>query len=117
MKITGHKLCQFIIKKFVKNNINWPKEIKITKVLVSKRKDYSFWNNLNDITIPSTAWFLTPDGETFLALQGKRESLKDINKIKYKISEDKIGEDKNTCQKPKSVLQFIRSWEENLKKK
>ena len=34
LKITGHKLCQFIIKKYINQKIDWPKEIKIAQKLI-----------------------------------------------------------------------------------
>lgn len=117
LKLNNHKLCQFIIKKYVKMPVAWPKEIKIAQKLIKKYKNYSFWNNLNQIKLPSLAWFLTEDGQKFINTQLKIQNLKEIEKESYKISDKKIGEDKNTCQKPKTILQFIRSWDENLKKK
>jgi hypothetical protein len=115
--MTNHKLCLFIIKKFIPVNINWPREIKIAQKLLKEYPGHSFWNNLNAIKLNSLAWFLTKDGKNFIALQRKIVDLKDIKKSKYIILNHKAGEDKSTCQKPKSVLDFIRSWEENQKKK
>jgi hypothetical protein len=116
-QITNHKLCQFIVKKYVQINTNWPKEIKIAQNLIKKYKNYSFWNNLNQIKIPSLAWFLTEEGKKFINIQLKIQNLIEIKKNSYNISQEKIGIDKKTCQKPKTIIQFIRSWEENQKKK
>ena len=115
--MTNHKLCQFIIKKYIQTNINWAREIKIAQKLIKEYKEYTFWNNLNQIKIPSLAWFLTEEGKKFINIQLKIKNLKDIKKYSYKISEKKVGADKKTCQKPKTLIQFIRSWEENQKKK
>jgi len=117
LKIIGHKLCQFIIKKYIKGNVNWAKEIKIAQNLIKQYKDYSFWNNLNEIKLNSLAWFLTEDGKTFISLQKKRNQLKENKIVHYQINDKKIGQDKKTCQKPRNVLEFIKSWEENQKKK
>jgi len=107
--MTNHKLCQFIVKKYIKDKINWPKEIKIAQSLIKKYKTYKFWHNLKDLKLPSLAWFLTDEGKKTLAIQ---ESINKLNIIKDKkdifLSENKIGEDKNVCQKPKTLLEFIR---------
>jgi len=115
--MTNHKLCQFIIKKYIQNNVNWAREIKIAQKLTKKYKDYSFWNNLRQAKLPSLAWFLTEEGLAFINIGSKVQDMKEQPKEKYLISDDKTGEDKKTCQKPKNIIQFIRSWEENQKKK
>ena len=108
MKITKHKLCQFIIKKYIKDNINWPREIKIAQKLLKSNSDYIFWNSLKEFKIPSLAWFLTGKGKEFLFIENKKFNfiIKDNNKVI--LAPKKIGEDKNICKKPKSVLEFIR---------
>jgi len=115
--MTSHKLCQFIIKKYIPININWPREIKIAQKLLKQYKGYQFWNNLNQIKLNSLAWFMTDEGKDFINIELKKQTLKQADPKIYYIQENKIGEDKNTCQKPKTILQFIRSWDENLKKK
>lgn len=115
--MNNHKLCQFIIKKYIKSNINWPREVKIAQKLIKKYKGYDFWNLLDNAKLNSLAWFLSEDGEKFIAINVKKQSLKEAKKEIFKIAKEKIGEDKNTCQKPKSILQFIRSWDANQKKK
>lgn len=115
-ELTGHKLCQFIIKKYIQFNINWPKEIKIAQKLLKEYGGYPFWNNLNQIRLNSLAWFLTEDGKRFINLEIKKQKLKLIENQKHSILKYKIGQDKNTCQRPKTILQFIRSWDENQKK-
>lgn len=116
MKNINHKLCQFIIKKYVKQNVNWPKEIKIAQSLIKQYKGYSFWNSLDTLKLPSLAWFLTDEGKKFINIQIKIQLLKETKKISYDILEQKTSEDKKTCQKPKTIIQFIKSWEENQKK-
>lgn len=117
MKNTNHKLCQFIVKKYVKQNVNWSKEIKIAQKLVKKYKQFNYWNNLNELKLPSLAWFLKEEGKKFLDLQVKVQALEEtIRSIPVQLADAKIGEDKNTCQKPKTLIQFIKLWEENQKK-
>jgi hypothetical protein len=105
--MTSHKLCQFIIKKYIPSNINWAREIKIAQKLLKQYKGYAFWNNLNTIRLNSLAWFLMEDGQKFINTQLKVQNLKEIKKESHQICDKKIGIDKNTCQKPKSILEFI----------
>jgi len=107
LKITNHKLCQLIVKKFIKTKPNWPREIKIAQKLIKKYKTLTYWKSLKDLNLPSLAWFLTEDGKAFLNIEDKKNRLI-INKNTYNIKENKIGEDKNVCQKPKTLLEFIR---------
>lgn len=110
-KSNGHKLCQFIILKYIKNNINWPREVKIAKRLIIKFKSFNFWKNLEEfkITLPSLAWFLKPEGKAFLLKEYEKFNL-NINNIKNdnNIFKFKIGNDKKICKKPKTLVEFIR---------
>ncbi len=108
MKISNHKLCQFIVKKFIKDKINWAREIKIAQGLIKTYKKYNFWNNLNDLKLPSLAWFLTEDGKRFLATEDKKKYLNIKKPEEAPLQENKIGEDKNICKKPKTLIEFIR---------
>jgi hypothetical protein len=108
LKITNHKLCQFIVKKFIKNNVNWAREIKIAQELIKTHKGYAYWNNLKDLKLPSLAWFLTHEGKVFLATEDKKKDLQIQMPEQILLQEYKIGEDKKVCQKPKSLLEFIR---------
>lgn len=108
LKITNHKLCQFIVKKYIKDNINWAREIKIAQTLIKTYKGYSFWNNLKQVKLPSLAWFLTNEGKAFLAIERKKDNLSlDKKSNNIVLTENKAGEDKKVCQKPKSLLEFI----------
>lgn len=104
-----HKLCQFIIKKYVKDNINWPREVKIAQKLIKKINSYKFWKNLQDLKSkpPSLAWFLKPEGKDFLYKEyGKFKLVFETRDLQ--VGYNKIGEDKKVCQKPKTLLQFIK---------
>lgn len=107
MKITNHKLCQFIVKKYIKDKINWAREIKIAQKLIKTYKGYSYWNNLKDLKLPSLAWFLTEEGKCFMATEAIKDKVVIPKPQKYQLEENKIGEDKKVCQKPKSLLEFI----------
>lgn len=108
-KINGHKLCQFIIKKYVKNNINWPREIKIAQKLIKRFKSFDFWDNLIELKSPppSLAWFLKPEGKAFLIKEYEKFNL-NINDNIVVLELNKVFEDKKICQKPKTLLDFIR---------
>ena len=108
MKITNHKLCQFIVKKFVKKDIIWPKEIKIAKTLIQSYTYFKYWNNLTELNLPSLAWFLTSDGKNFLRKEYFKQKLTLKERKNIILQENKLGEDKKVCQKPKSLLEFIR---------
>ena len=107
MKITNHKLCQFIIKKYVNQKVDWPREIKIAQKLIKTYKGYSFWNSLKDLKLPSLAWFLTDEGKKFIATEQIKDKLILEIPEKIQLKENKLGEDKKVCQKPKSLLEFI----------
>ena len=109
MKITNHKLCQFIVLKYIKGKINWPREIKIAQRLVKRFNCFDFWNNLRDLGSPppSLAWFLKPQGKAFILKEYENFNL-NLNKDKIELEENKINEDKNICKKPKTLVEFIR---------
>lgn len=109
MKNLNHKLCQFIIKKYIKENINWPREIKIAQKLTKKFKEFKFWNNLKDLKNPppSLAWFLKPQGKSFLLKEYEDFKLNLNTKI-IKLQQNKVEDDRNICKKPRSLIEFIR---------
>lgn len=109
MKTINHKLCQLVVKKFVKGNINWPREIKIAQRLVKRFNSFDFWDNLKELGSPppSLAWFLKPEGKAFILKEYESFNL-NLNKEKVELEENKVNEDKNICKKPKTLLEFIR---------
>lgn len=109
MKTINHKLCQLIVKKFVKGNVNWAREIKIAQKLVKRFNSFDFWNNLKELGSPppSLAWFLKPEGKAFILKEYESFNL-NLNQNIIKLQENKIEEDKNICKKPKTLLEFIK---------
>lgn len=105
----NHKLCQLIVKKYIKSNINWPREIKIAQKLIKKFNSFNFWNNLKELGSPppSLAWFLKSEGKAFLLKEYENFNL-NLNKNKIILQINKVDNDKKICQKPKTLLQFIR---------
>jgi hypothetical protein len=108
LKITNHKLCQLIVKKFVKGNINWPREIKIAQRLVKRFNSFDFWDNLKELRSPppSLAWFLKPEGKVFILKEYESFNL-NLNKKEVNLEKNKVEQDKNICKKPKTLLEFI----------
>jgi hypothetical protein len=108
LKITNHKLCQLIVKKYVKGNINWPREIKIAQRLVKRFNSFDFWDNLKNLGSPppSLAWFLKSEGKAFILKEYESFNL-NLNKEKIILEENKVKEDKNICKKPKTLLEFM----------
>ena len=109
MKISNHKLCQLIVKKYVKGNVNWPREIKIAQRLIKKFKSFEFWDNLKELGSPppSLAWFLKAEGKAFLLREYESFNI-NLNIPKIELKENKVEDDKKICKKPKSLIEFIR---------
>lgn len=108
MKITSHKLCQFIIKKYINQKIDWPREIKIAQRLTKRFKEFQFWDNLRDFKLPSLAWFLKSEGKAFLLSEYEKFKL-NLNIKKIKLESNKIGNDKNIIFSPKNLIDFIKN--------
>jgi len=108
-KNQDHKLCQYIIKKYIQINVNWPREIKIAQKLIKKFNNFYFWKNLQNFKnpLPSLAWFLKPEGKAFLIKENEKENLK-FDVIKVFLTKYKHQKDKKICQKPKTLIEFIR---------
>ena len=107
--MTSHKLCQLIIKKYIKGQVNWPREIKIAQRLVKRFNSFDFWDNLKNLGSPppSLAWFLKAEGKAFLLKEYEDFNL-NLNKQEVILKENKVEQDKNICKKPKTLLEFIR---------
>ena len=105
----NHKICQFIVKKFVKGNINWPREIKIAQKLVKRFNCFDFWDNLKELGSPppSLAWFLKAEGKAFILREYESFNL-NLNTQTIKLEDNKVQDDKKICKKPKSLIEFIR---------
>jgi len=109
LKTINHKLCQLIVKKYIRGKINWPREIKIAQKLVKKFNCFDFWDNLIELGSPppSLAWFLKSEGKAFLLKEYELFNL-NLNQNPIKLEQNKVEQDKNICKKPKSLLEFIR---------
>ena len=100
-KLTAHKKCQFLVKKFCVLPINWASQIKIAQTLLKKHPDFELWKNLDPIQLKNLAFFLTEDGKSFLFIQRKKSELKLKRPNKTVLEKEKIGEDYVLKPKPK----------------
>ena len=92
---------------------SWPKEIKISKTLLSKYPDLLFWKWINlGFKLNSLAYFLTSKGKTLLYNKNKfykkQKDVKLSNKKQYKLSKNRVGENKKLSNKKLKLFDFIR---------
>ena len=97
-----------MVRKYGIEKKDWPREIKISQKLIKNYNGYSFLNSLKDLKLPSLAWFLTDEGKKFIATEQIKDKLILERPEKIELQENKLGQDKKVCQKPKSMLEFIR---------
>lgn len=110
--MTRHQLCQLIVKKYIKGQVNWPREIKIAQKLIKKFNSFEFWDNLKELGSPppSLAWFLKNEGKAFLLKEYESFNL-NLNKDNIHLEKEKVQEDKAIIRKPKTILDFIKKYE------
>lgn len=92
---------------------SWPKEIKISKTLLSKYPNLVFWKWLNlDFKLNSLAYFLSSKGKTLLYNKNKfykKEKDVKLRKAKdYKLRKNKVGVDKKIPNKKLKLFDFIQ---------
>lgn len=62
-----HHACKILVNKFVPNNDNWRREIKIAKKLLHLSPDIHSWLSLQiPFSINSLAFFLTEEGKIYI---------------------------------------------------
>lgn len=98
-----------IVKKFVRGNINWAREIKIAQKLTKKFNNFDFWSNLKELGSPppSLAWFLKSEGKAFLLREYELFNL-NLNKNIIYLKQNKVQEDKVINKKPKTIIEFLK---------
>lgn len=70
--------------------------------------EVKFWLSLQpSIPIFSLSWFLTDDGKDFLQVSKLKQNLVLPKASGRAILKDKIGEDKELPQKPKTLFEFL----------
>ena len=73
-----------LVKKFVDNPI-WPREMKISKRLLSEySSDLDAWLSLNIGKLPSLAFFLKDENRIFVPQSQKNPYLLDLDKLRSK---------------------------------
>lgn len=109
-----HKNCQTLVGLFCKGDIDWAKEVKIAKQLLSVWPDIDFWRRITS-KASSLSWFLTEDGENYLKQQEKQTNLKLTPNKGYKIGNAIYDIPTNFIKKqnksPKSILEFVMKTE------
>lgn len=98
-----------IVKKFVRGNINWAREIKIAQKLTKKFNNFDFWSNLKELGSPppSLAWFLKSEGKAFLLKEYELFNL-NLNTNIIHLKQNKVQEDKVINKKPKTIIEFLK---------
>ena len=98
-KLTDHGKCKFLVSKFVvKDNLNWPREIKIAKKLLKLYPDFVVWSNLKlDFKLNSLAFFLMDEGKSQMSIfkfnKSKENVLDLLPQNSEVIGNKKIGKD------------------------
>ena len=107
-QLSGHKLCCFIIKKFVKSkNIAWGHEINQAKKLIKFQPNQSFWFKIKPKELKSLDWLLSFEGKKFLLKEKDLFKLDKKGKIEYKLEDDKIGNDKIITKRIKTLKEIL----------
>lgn len=107
---TTHRLCQFIVKKYVKpTNIVWSREIKIAKKLVNTYANPAFWDWFSlDFPLNSLAYLLTNEGANRLIKASQLFSFEIPLPEKYNIGTEKVGEDAKIEKTSKTIFEFFK---------
>ena len=112
--MTSHELCRFIINKHCKSPINWPREIKIAKKLISHVPEESFWEEFYlGFKVNTLAYLLTGSGKNDLGMAVGAFKLANPVVETYNAEntgESKIGADKiiKQSRRPKTVMDFFK---------
>jgi hypothetical protein len=109
-KNTLHNKCKLLVSHFCAHAkfVNWGKEIKIAKKLLADNSEVKYWLSLQlSKPIFSLSWFLTKEGKDFLQVSKLKQNLVLPKASERAILKDKIGEDKQVSQKPKTIFEFL----------
>tara|TARA_R110002020_G_scaffold424826_1_gene634133 strand:- start:1339 stop:1722 length:384 start_codon:yes stop_codon:yes gene_type:complete len=109
-------LNQFIINKFLldpkaiwKNKGLAAREMKVTKTLIEKYPLEFFWKALPlKFAMESLVWFISPQGLAYLKLEFAKFSLDLPSRVRYDVSDIKLGEDKKISLNTKTLKDFIK---------
>jgi len=109
------KKCQALISILLEGQkINWPKEMKLAKKLIAFCDDIKFWEQVkkdihNEYDLCSLSYYLTTNGKASISKQKNSFFLDKIDKQSYTLEEDKVSEDLNLEQKPKTLKDFLKN--------
>ena len=113
-KNTLHSKCKLLVNYFCSQAkfISWGKEIKIAKQLLKINSEVKFWLSLQTPKpIFSLSWLLTKEGKDFLQVSKLKQNLTLPKASERAILKDKIGEDKQVSNKPKTIFEFLNHGE------
>lgn len=121
-----HEACKFLVVKFCKGPIDWPKEIKFAKKLLQLSPDTEAWDGIDlGFKLNSLAYFLG-DGKEFVPTSQRNPYLLDLTPAtkkkkgkktkpeKLEAKTDEKIEDKSEDEEAmkfaatKSVFEFLR---------
>lgn len=108
-----HALAKFIVGKWIqKNDINWPRDIKLAMPLAALYPEFEFWDGLPVRFHPDNfAALITEKAKKYLATQYIQFKLVLPTKEGYKLEDTKVGEDLTTIpleKKPTSIMEFCK---------
>jgi hypothetical protein len=105
------------IKKFLKdtNNIIWPKEMKMVKILFKIFPNEDFWNSLQiNFKLNSLCWLLSDDGRKFLNTEFKKFNLELPEAKNFQVDNNSIAfKNKSSYDLDKSLnlREFLNLWQ------
>ena len=104
----GNLLKEIIGLLVQKENVNWPRDMKIAKRLYTQYPEIEFWRSLVMERSVSMAFFITEHSLKYIEKQWLNYHLEPSNIEKYELAEIKIGQDVAVDKKPKTILEFIK---------
>lgn len=106
-ELTNHQRCQFIVNKFCREPINWPKNYKIAKKLISLY-DFSAFESMElPKKVAGLQFFLCPDGKEVIDKELTKKELIFPEKQKIDILDEKVGADYEEKIGIKSLMEFL----------
>ena len=83
--------------------------MKVTKTLIEKYPLEIFWKALPlKFAMESLVWFISPQGLAYLKLEFAKFSLDLPPRVRYDVSDVKLGEDKKISLNTKTLKDFIK---------
>ena len=102
-------ICQLIVDKLVKKEtVNWPRDIKIAKILVRKFPNPLFWDVFNVAAkLEAMPQLLTPYSLNYISEKYNLFLLDFKPEKAYILSNERVGEDLKLDKKSQTTMEFI----------